>query len=118
MKEKTEEFNMAHAVAILGFALYLGLQSIQYNITIEPSILSQEPKQEQDNITISKDNLDAICEPYQDWGYNNGLIISGRALGEAEFFKEQGWDYRTCEEISDNLYDLGKEGAVQEPYTK
>ncbi len=93
---------------LIAIALYFGLNSIDIKI---------EVKNESSSQSIQEKLFQEKLEAYQDWGYNNGLAMPKRILGENEWFKKMGistYDPNlTCEQVVDEMYETGLKNAVR-----
>ena len=56
------------------------------------------------------EGIEKQCQPYQDWGYANGLAMPQRILGEQFMLASRGWEkkdnQKSCEDIVQEMYDL------------
>ncbi len=109
------------AAVVFGLFVYSGLKKIP-----NFSLIQYESKT--DNIPIYPcdifpDYLEGIigedwCQPYIDYGYNNGLVMAKRIISEREMIKslpgsqKDGWtpvSLTECRQIIDDIYDQAKD---------
>ena len=107
------------AAVVFGFFVYSGLKKIP-----SFSVFQYETKTGDVPIypcDIFPDYLEGVmgkdwCQPYIDYGYNNGLVMAKRILGEQSFLVELNkqiganpFEVETCETVVNNLYEEAKD---------
>ena len=117
MKNKEIENNLG--VYILIASVILGICLI-YSSTretkvvvenIQKTIITREPLPPCDIFTSTED----WCQPYIDWGYNNGLVMAKRILSDQNMIaamEENIYGYmksevESCEQIVNEIYEIG-----------